>query len=171
VFILLFRLATTHRHSLRRAVPGAITAAVGWQLLQLVGTAYVGHVIRNASVTNGVFALVLGLIAWIYLGTVIVVFCVEINVVKAHRLHPRALMTPFTDDVDLTSGDQRAYSDYAEATRSKDFESVDVSFEHDGQYATAKRKARAAGGSGDLDGEPESTKDTETRVEKPHKHY
>jgi membrane protein len=171
VFILLFRLATTHRHSLRRAVPGAIMAAVTLQLLQQVGKQYVEHVIKHASVTNGVFALVLGLIAWIYLGAIVVVIGVEINVVKAHQLHPRALLTPFTDDVDLTQGDQRAYSDYAEATRSKDFESVDVSFEHDGQYATAKRKARAAGGSGDIDAEPAPTKDTETRVEKPHKHH
>jgi membrane protein len=171
VFILLYRLATTHRHSLKRAVPGAFTAAITWQLLQLVGTAYVGHVIKHASVTNSVFALVLGLIAWIYLGAVIVVFGVEINVVKAHRLYPRALMTPFTDNVDLTAGDQRAYSDYAEATRSKDFEQVEVSFEHDGQYATAKRNARRATPGPDGTGEPASTKDTETRTEKPHKHY
>jgi membrane protein len=171
VFILLYRLATTHRHSLKRSVPGAFTAAITWQLLQLVGTVYVGHIIKHASVTNSVFALVLGLIAWIYLGAVIVVFGVEINVVKAHRLYPRALMTPFTDNVDLTAADQRAYSDYAEATRSKDFEQVEVSFEHDGQYATAKRDAERAQPDADDTVEPASTKDTETRTEKPHKHY
>jgi membrane protein len=173
VFVLLYRLATTHPHSLKRAVPGALFAAITWQLLQLVGTAYVGHVIKHATVTNSVFALVLGLIAWIYLGAVIVVLGVEINVVKAHRLYPRALMTPFTDNVDLTAGDQRAYSDYAEATRSKDFEQVDVSFEHGGQYATAKRRARRDHAAADGSGKPlpPSTKDTETRTEKPHKHY
>ncbi len=173
VFILLFRFATTHRHSLKRAVPGAFTAAIALQLLQLEGAQYVEHVIKHASVMGGVFALVLGLIAWIYLASMIVVFSVEINVVKAHRLYPRALLTPFTDNVDLTAGDQRAYSDYAEATRSKDFEQVTVSFEHDGQYATAKRNAKEAdartGGDGDV--EPAPTKDTKTRVEKPHKHH
>jgi membrane protein len=173
VFILLFRFATTHRHSLKRAVPGAFTAAISLQLLQLEGAQYVEHVIKHASVMGGVFALVLGLIAWIYLASIIVVFSVEINVVKAHRLYPRALLTPFTDNVDLTAGDQRAYSDYAEATRSKDFEQVEVSFEHDGQYATAKRNAQRANvrAGGDDDAEPASTKDTQTRVEKPHKHY
>jgi membrane protein len=171
VFVLLYRLATTHPHSLKRAVPGALTAALTWQLLQLVGTAYVGHVIKNATVTNSVFALVLGLIAWIYLGAVIVVLGVEINVVKAHRLYPRALMTPFTDNVDLTAGDQRAYADYAEATRSKDFEQVKVSFEHDGQYASAKRAAQRDNPGADGSGDAASTKDTETRTEKPHKHY
>jgi hypothetical protein len=123
-------------------------------------------------VTNSVFALVLGMIAWIYLGAMVVVLGAEINVVKAHRLYPRALLTPFTDNVDLTAGDQRAYSDYAEATRSKDFEQVDVSFEHDGQYATARRQAAKRDGPGAVGkGEPVSTKDTATRTEKPHKHY
>ncbi len=170
VFILLFRLATTHRHSLKRSVPGAVFAAVSWQLLQLVIPTYVDHVIKNATSINSVFAVLLGLIAWIYLGALLVVFGVEMNVVKAHRLYPRALMTPFTDNVDLTPGDQRAYSDYAEATRSKDFESVEVSFEYDGQYATAKRQVKDSPGR-DSDAEPASTKDTETRTEKPHKHY
>ncbi len=174
VFVLLFRLATTHKHSLKRAVPGALFAAVSWQLLQqLVLSQYVGQVIKDASVVNSVFAVVLGLIAWIYVGATIVVFGVQINVVKAHRLYPRALLTPFTDNVDLTKADQQAYSDYAEATRSKDFQSVDVSFEHDGQYATAKRQARQSGDAGHEAGdiEPTSTKDTETRTEKPHKHH
>ena len=38
-----------------------------WQLLQLTGTAYVGHVFKGASNTYGVFALVLGLVAWLFL--------------------------------------------------------------------------------------------------------
>jgi len=74
VFILAFRVATAERLSLRATAPGAVIAAVCWQLLQLLGTAYVGHVVKNASATNGVFALVLGLIAWIFLGAVSVVF-------------------------------------------------------------------------------------------------
>ncbi|MEP6527320.1 MAG: YihY/virulence factor BrkB family protein [Nocardioidaceae bacterium] len=133
VFVLAFRVATAERLSLRDSAPGAVTAAVCWQLLQLLGTAYVGHVVKNASATNGVFALVLGLIAWIFLGAVSVVFCVEINVVRTHRLYPRALLTPFTEKVDLTSADQRAYSGYATAQRSKESESVEVSFEDCGR--------------------------------------
>ena len=135
VFILAFRVATAERLSLRATAPGAVIAAVCWQLLQLLGTAYVGHVVKNASATNGVFALVLGLIAWIFLGAVSVVFCVEINVVRTHRLYPRALLTPFTEQVNLTTADQRAYSGYATAQRSKESESVEVSFEDGGQHA------------------------------------
>jgi YihY family inner membrane protein len=136
IFILLFRLATVHPHSFRQAAPGAIGAAVLWQLLQLIGAAYVGHVVREANATNGVFALVLGLIAWIYLGAVTVVLGAEINVVRARQLYPRALLSPFTDNVDLTKADQDAYTDYAEAQRTKGFESVEVTFENDGQNAS-----------------------------------
>ncbi|MGI8434087.1 MAG: YihY/virulence factor BrkB family protein [Nocardioidaceae bacterium] len=169
VFILLFRLATTHRHSLRRAIPGAVTCAVLWQGLQLLGAAYVGHVIRNSTVTNGLFAIVLGMIAYLYLAAVTVVLGVEINVVKAHRLYPRALLTPFTDDVDPTQGDKRAYADYAEATRSKDFENVDVSFDYEGQYASARRRAKHApeAGSEEESGPPTIPE----RPVKPHQHY
>ena len=41
----------------------------------------------------------LGLIAWIYLLALVTVFAAEINVVAQRRLWPRALLTPFTDDV------------------------------------------------------------------------
>jgi membrane protein len=135
VFTALFRLATPREQSLTEALPGALTAAVCWQLLQLIGAAYIGHVVKNASVTNGVFALVLGLIAWIYLGAVTMVLGVEVNVVRAAHLYPRALLTPFTDNVDLTAADRAAYAGYAQAQRSKGFEIVEVDFENDGQNA------------------------------------
>ena len=140
--MLLFRLATTHKHSLHRAIPGAITTAILWQILQLLGTTYVTHVIKNNSFANSVFAAVIGMFAFIYLGALSVVLGAEVNVVKAHRLWPRALLTPFTDNVDLTKADRRAYADYAAAQRTKGFERVDVSFEHDGQFLSAKRRAK-----------------------------
>ena len=143
-FVFLFRHATTHRLSRFDVLPGAIAAAVVWQLLQTFGAVYVGSVIRNADATNGVFAIVLGLIAWIYLAVTALMFCAQANVVRVKRLYPRTLLTPFTDDVDLTDADQRAYASYARAQRNKGFESVDVSFEHDGKYATFRRKRRAA---------------------------
>jgi YihY family inner membrane protein len=143
-FVFLFRLGTAQQLSRMDVLPGALAAALVWQLLQRFGALYVGTVVRNADATNGVFAIVLGLIAWIYLATVSVLFCIEGNVVHVRRLYPRTLLTPFTDDVDLTDADRRAYSSYARAQRNKGFESVDVSFEHDGQNATARRRRRAA---------------------------
>jgi membrane protein len=124
-----FRIATARTVSVRQVAPGAVAAAVIWQLLQSFGVVYVGHVVRHASATNGVFALVLGLIAFLYLTAVTVVLSVEINVVLVDRLHPRSLLTPFTDNVSLTAGDRRAYSDQAEAQRMKGFQDVDVTFQ------------------------------------------
>ena len=131
VFVFAFRIATARDLSARDVAPGAITAAVLWQLLQTFGVVYVGHVVKGASATNGVFALVLGLLAFLYITATAVVVCVEINVVRVDRLHPRALLTPFTDNVELTGGDRRAYTGQAEAQRSKGFEDVDVTFKPD----------------------------------------
>jgi uncharacterized BrkB/YihY/UPF0761 family membrane protein len=75
-----------------------------------------------------VFALVLGLIAFIYIASVMAVIGLELNVVLTRRLYPRALLTPFTDAVELTEADRRAYTDYAKAQRHKGFERVRVTF-------------------------------------------
>lgn len=128
VFILAFRIATTRVLTARQVAPGAVTAAIIWQLLQSFGATYVNHVVKSASATNSIFALVLGLISFIYLASVAVVLCVEINVVRVDRLWPRALLTPMTDNVDLTSGDERAYTDQAKAQRNKGFQEIDVQY-------------------------------------------
>jgi membrane protein len=128
-FVFVFRIATARSVSLRDVAPGAIAATMIWQLLQSFGVVYVGHVVKHASATNSVFAVVLGLLAFLYVTAVTVVLCVEVNVVRVDRLHPRSLMTPFTDNVALTAGDRQAYSDQAEAQRMKGFQDVDVSFQ------------------------------------------
>jgi YihY family inner membrane protein len=129
VFVLAFRLATTRPLTVRDVAPGALIAAVAWQLLQLFGVPYVTSVIRHSSATNGVFALVLGLLAFLYLAAVVIVVSVEINVVRVDRLYPRALLTPFTDNVRLTRSDRRAYRKQAQAQRAKGFEEISVRFD------------------------------------------
>ncbi len=130
VFVFVFRVATARALSNRDVAPGALAAALVWQLLQTFGVVYVKHVAHSASATNGVFALVLGLLAFFYLTGAAVVMCAEINAVRVDRLHPRSLLTPFTDNVELTRADQRSYTDQAKAQRFKGFEEVDVTF-HD----------------------------------------
>jgi YihY family inner membrane protein len=127
---LLFRLATTRDHALRNAAPGAFTLALMWQALQWIGAYYVEHVIQATSGgVNQTFALVLGLIGIIYIASVMGVLGIEVNVVIARRLWPRALLTPFTDRVDLTEADRRAYAGYALMQRHKGFETVAVTFD------------------------------------------
>ena len=71
----------------------------------------------------------LGLLVWLYLSALAVVFGAEINSVLDGRLWPRSLLTPFTDDVELTHGDRKAYASYAQTERHKGFETVDVDFD------------------------------------------
>jgi len=147
LFILLFILGTARRLRTRDVLLGALFAAIVWQGLQYAGTLIVGHGIKNASASNSVFALVLGLIGFFYLEAVAIVVGVELNVVRALRLYPRALMTPFTDRVQLTQADERAYSSYAEAQRHKGFQHIGVGFEIPAPGAPVEQEDREAGDS------------------------
>jgi YihY family inner membrane protein len=129
VLTLLFRLAAARSHSPKRGLPGALLTSVGWMALQFAGAAYATQVLARASGVNQTFGLVLGLIGLIFIAALIAVLGIELNVVLARRLWPRALLTPFTDAVDLTDADRRAYALYAQAQRHKGFESVTVRFE------------------------------------------
>lgn len=128
VFGLSFRISTASRLSLSQLWPGALVAAVSWQLLQLSLAAY-GRRLDGANSAYGGFAVVLGLLGWLFLAAVAVVISVEINVVRSKRLYPRSLLTPFTDNVELTPADRRAYGDAALAQRAKSFQAIRVRFE------------------------------------------
>jgi uncharacterized BrkB/YihY/UPF0761 family membrane protein len=128
VLALMMRLSTPQDERWREVLPGAALIAVLWQALQVLGGVYVEHVVKKADQMNAVFALVLGLVALIYIATVLAMVGLEVNVVLAKRLYPRALLTPFTDAVALTEADKRVYREYAQAQRHKGFERVQVSF-------------------------------------------
>jgi len=126
---LLFRFSATGQHSFWRAAPGGFALAVMWQGLQIVGAVYVERVLVGTSSMTKTFGLVLGLIGFLWIGAVMAVLATEINVVLARRLWPRALLTPFTDNVELTDADRRAYASYARMQRHKGFEKVQVTWE------------------------------------------
>ena len=125
----LFRFAATGQHSFRRAAPGGFALALMWQLLQFLGVLYVNNVLVDTSSMTKTFGLVLGLVGFLFIGSVMAVLAMEINVVIARHLFPRALLTPFTDAVDLTPADRRAYASYARMQRHKGFERVEVTWE------------------------------------------
>ncbi len=129
LLVLAFRLLTGESVRKRDVLPGAVGAALAWQLLQSVGTYYLGNTLRGTSAAYGLFGVVLGLLVWLYLSACAVVLGAEVNVVRARRLWPRSLLTPFTDDVHLTRGDRKAYASYAETERHKGFETVEVDFD------------------------------------------
>ena len=130
VLLVAFQLAQNKQVAWRHLLPGAVLASLALQVLQNLSYLYVDHVIARASDTNAIFAAVLGLLAYLYLAAVVVVFSMELNVVSAEHLWPRALLTPFTDNVLLTSADEEAYTGQAQAQRTKGFEEIEVTF-HD----------------------------------------
>lgn len=131
IFIVIFKLLSLKRASWRSVLPGSLFCALGWQVLQYAGDAYVQGVIVRASAMNQTFALVLGLLALLFLLTSIIVIGFEINVVRRRHLYPRALLTPFTDNVVLTAGDRRAYAQYARMQRHKGFQTISVDFDEE----------------------------------------
>lgn len=125
---LVFRLAAARTHPWVYALPGAFFVALMWQVLQVASTAFVNRVVTQTSSVNQTFGVVLGLIGLIFIASMMAIFGIELNVVVTRRLWPRALLTPFTDSVDLTEADRRAYTSYALAQRHKGFEQVNVDF-------------------------------------------
>ncbi len=130
MFLIVFRVLTAREVQLADLMPGAVGAAIAIQALQTVGTFLVSRQLTDVSQLYGVFGLVLGLLAWLYLQAVIVVFCAEINAVRARRLWPRNLLAPFTDDVVLTPADKAAYRSYADAERYTSSAQVHTTFDH-----------------------------------------
>jgi membrane protein len=110
LFAVAFRVLTVRDVAWRELWPGAVIAAIGWQVLQTIGGALVSHQLKGMNQTYGVFAIVIGLIAWIFLEARIVLYAAEVNVVRAQRLWPRSIAPP-----PLTEGDKRAYVAYAES--------------------------------------------------------
>lgn len=129
ICLVAFRVTTARALTYRQVLPGAVAAAFIWQMLQWFGAGYVAHTVKQASATNSVFALVLGALAFLFLASVALVMCAEINVVLVERLYPRALLGAFSDDADLTSADRRTYTKKVKAERVKAFERVHVHFD------------------------------------------
>jgi YihY family inner membrane protein len=107
VFWLGFRLAVEREIKARQMLPGAVLSAIVWQILQLFGTYLVAHTLKSSSV-YGVFGVVLGLLAWLYLQAQFTLYAVEANVVSVRGLWPRSLAPP-----PFTPEDIRAFDMYA----------------------------------------------------------
>jgi YihY family inner membrane protein len=102
MYIGAFRVLTPKGVPTHDLVPGAITGGICWTALQALGTYLVHHFLHSASV-YGVFATVLGLLAWIGLATEVTVYSAEINVVLSRRLWPRSIVQPPLTEADRTS--------------------------------------------------------------------
>jgi YihY family inner membrane protein len=126
VFAFAFRVLTVASIAWRQVLPGALVGAIGWTALLLVGQWVVERQIGRASAVYGLFATVIGLLAWIYLAAQLFLLAGEVNVVAARRLWPRSVASspPADQDREVLAGQ-------AEEQRALPEERVDVTFEDD----------------------------------------
>lgn len=123
LFVCAFKLLTAIDLSWQDVLPGAVPAAILWTLLQYLGGFYVSHELKHLSPLYGSFAVVLALIAWLYLAAQLTLLAAELNVVLNRRLWPRSLIAP-----GLLNADKRAMALSARTEDRHEAERIDVSF-------------------------------------------
>jgi YihY family inner membrane protein len=123
MYIAAFRILTPKLVATRSLLPGAAVGGILYTMLQILGTFLVHHYAHSDS-AYGIFATVLGLIAWIYLAVQITVYSAEINTVLAHQLWPRSIVQP-----PLTEADQASLALQALQNRRRLDQHVHVTFE------------------------------------------
>jgi YihY family inner membrane protein len=143
LYVAAFRILTPKQVGTRVLLPGAVLGGIAWTVLQFAGTLIVGHSLHNNKDIYGVFASVLALIAWIYLGAQMTMYAAEVNVVKARRLWPRAMVQP-----PLTDADRRVLAAISQQAVRRPEERVHITFhplegEPDADDAPGGERARA----------------------------
>ena len=122
-YLLAFRVLTPKVVTTSLLLPGAVVGGIAWTCLLAVGGYLIGHDLRNDSAIYGLFGIVLGLLAWVYLGTEISIYAAELNTVLAERLWPRAMVQP-----PLTEADQHVLALQATQNRRRPEQQVKVMF-------------------------------------------
>lgn len=123
-FLLVFRLGISKVIKTRDLINSAITAAIFWQLLQTFGRFLIAHELKNFNGVYGTFAVVLGLLWWLFIQAEVTLLAVQIRVVRALKLWPRSLTEP-----PLMPADKRAYTRYAVSEKRRPEQEVNVDFQ------------------------------------------
>ena len=118
-----FRALTPKGVPTHNLLPGSVVGGIAWTVLQILGTYVMGRFLQSAS-AYGIFATVLGLLAWIYLAVNITVYAAEVNVVLARRLWPRSIVQP-----PLTEADRHSIALQALQNQRRPEEQVEVTFD------------------------------------------
>ncbi len=123
LFLLAFMVLTAAPLRPRDVAVGVATATAFWEALQLIGTWYVTRGLAQASPVYGVFAVVITLLSWLYLGSQLTLLAAEINVVLRYRLWPRSVTQP-----PLTRADRLTLARLARMEKRRPEEVVTASF-------------------------------------------
>jgi membrane protein len=124
LYVAAFRFLTAATIPTRSLWLGAAVGAFFLEILQLVGTIYISHVVKNASNAYGTFATVIGLLVWLHVIAQLTMYAAEINTVVARRLWPRSLLGPPD-----APADRETLRALAKMEERHEGESVEVRFE------------------------------------------
>jgi uncharacterized BrkB/YihY/UPF0761 family membrane protein len=90
-YLLAFRILAPAGTGWRSLLPGTLIGGVGWTALEILGGLLISHLLRHTTQLYGFFAIVLGLIFWLSLGSQLFVYASQANVVLTRHLWPRHL--------------------------------------------------------------------------------
>jgi membrane protein len=119
-----FRIATSRKIGTKSLWVGATIAAFVIQLLLTFGGILVSNQLKGLDSLYGTFAIVLGLLFWIYLLAQVIVYAAEIDTVRAFKLWPRSLIAE-----EPTPADKKAYALRAKTETYIDQQEVDVNYQ------------------------------------------
>lgn len=120
-----YRIAMGGRLRLRYMMLGATIAAAVIQLLLSFGSILLAHELHNLSSLYGTFAIVLGMLFWIFLLAQVVLIAAEIDTVRHFGLWPRSLSGQLQ-----TEADRHAYALYAKTEKYVPNETIRTKFKH-----------------------------------------
>lgn len=126
VFIYVIHASLPSKTTLYNMWPSALMAAVGLVILQSLGSLLVTKQLKHLDSLYGTFALVLGLLFWLYLQAQVIVYALEAGTVKALNLYPRSILSG-----KHTPADGAAYALYAYRNRFHDDPEKGVNLEID----------------------------------------
>jgi membrane protein len=133
-FLALFRVAASAQVPTRCLLLGAAISALGWQLLLNIAGVVVAHQLRHATAVAGLFGVVLGLLAWLALQATVIVYALEIDVVREKRLWPRSIVQP-----PLTDADKAYYTEAIRAEAQRPEQRLEVEYESEDKQDDKQR--------------------------------
>ena len=121
-FIWVFKLSVSGNKSFKEVFLSSAIAAIGLQIIQSLGGLILSHELKELRNGYGIFSLIIGLLFWIYLQAEVILYSVEIEVVRSYRLYPRSFNNQ------LTKKDKVAYKENTKSTRQHIDENINVDF-------------------------------------------
>ena len=123
VFLFLIKVSLPVHVGFRDVEAGAAAAAIGLVILQTLGNYILRHELKNLNALYSNFAIVLGLLFWIYLQSQVIYYAIEVASVRTSRLWPRSLTGK-----ELTDADKRSYTWQAKKEKQVEDESIAARF-------------------------------------------